>query len=62
MGYSRECYPASTAAESGRRFRYKVSSAHLMLLWKVYETKGMFTWTWGTQIGEVTCGGSPNPS
>ena len=39
MGYSRECYPASTAAESGRRFRYKVSSVHVMLLKKVYETK-----------------------
>ena len=30
MGYSRECYPASTAAESGRRFRYKVSSVQCM--------------------------------
>ena len=62
MGYSRECYPASTATESGRRFRYKVSSVHVMLLKKVYVTKGMFTRRWGTQIGEVTCGGSPHPS
>ena len=44
MGYSRECYPASTAAESGKRFRYKVSSVYVMLWKKVYETKGMFTW------------------
>ena len=62
MGYSRECYPASTAAESGRRFRYKVSSVHVMLLKKVYKTKGMLTWRWGTQIGEVACGRSPHPS
>ena len=24
--------------------------------------KGLFTWRWGTQIGEVTCGGSPHLS
>ena len=25
-------------------------------------TKGLFTWRWGTQVGEVTCGRSPHIS
>ena len=24
-----------------------------------FDSKGLFTWRWGSQIGEVTCGGSP---